>query len=84
MWVNTLQCPGQPLSPASNVTGAEVEKCWPRDVVASFRIIVFTFYLFIFREKGREGERERNIDVRETHPPVASPYAPQLGVRHVT
>ena len=23
------------------------------------------FYLFIFRERGREGERERNTDVRE-------------------
>ena len=30
------------------------------------------FYLFIFRERGREGERERNIDVwlPLTHPLV--------------
>ena len=25
------------------------------------------FYLFILREKGREGKRERNIDMREKH-----------------
>ena len=29
------------------------------------------FYLFLFREEGREKERERNIDVREKHQLVA-------------
>ena len=29
------------------------------------------FYLFIFRERGREGERERNTDVQEIHGSVA-------------
>ena len=36
-------------------------------------------YLFIYsfqRKKGREGERERNIDVREKHQPVASHMHP--------
>ena len=45
-----------------------------------------SFYLFFksspkdmlidFRERGREGERERNIDVREKYCLVASLYAP--------
>ena len=36
------------------------------------------FYLFIFREKGKEKERKRNINVREIHQLVAS-YMPTAG-----
>lgn len=38
MQLNILQCLGQPLSSSSNVISAKVEKCWPRDTVASFMI----------------------------------------------
>ena len=34
--------------------------------------------LFIFRERGREGERERNVEVPETHRSVA-PRKPPTG-----
>ena len=33
-------------------------------------------YLFIFREKGRDDERERNIDVQEIHQLAASHTPP--------
>ena len=33
-------------------------------------------YLFLERREGREKERERNIDVREKHPLVASHMPP--------
>ena len=32
-----------------------------------FSFLIFEFYLFILRDKGKEGERERNIDVWEIH-----------------
>ena len=45
------------------------------------------FHLFIFRERGREGDRERNINVREKHLLVASHPRPRGGTnpqpRHV-
>ena len=36
-------------------------------------------HMFEFRERGRETERqtERNMDVRKTHPSVASPTGSQ-------
>ena len=39
-------------------------------------------YLFIFREKGREKERERNIDVQEIHQWVASGTPPTGNLAH--
>ena len=42
----------------------------------SSNIFFKRFYLFIFTERGREGERERNIDVREIHLLVASRTPP--------
>ena len=39
-----------------------------------FYLFFKRFYLFIFREKGREKERKRNTDVREVR---------QLGVSHM-
>ena len=38
----------------------------------SYHFIFLRFYLFIFGERGKEGEREGNINVREKHRPVAS------------
>ena len=38
--------------------------------------IVTQEHAFDFREKGREGERERNIDGREKHLSVASYMTP--------
>ena len=46
----------------------------------SWCIRVFLNYLFIFREKGREKERERNIDVREKHQSVASRLCTDQGL----
>ena len=44
-----------------------------------------SIYLFTyFREKGREGERERNIDVREKHQFGYLSYTPQLGAESTT
>ena len=37
------------------------------------------FYLFLERGEGREKERERNINVREIHPLVASLMHPNQG-----
>ena len=34
------------------------------------------FIYLLFRERGREGERERNIDVREEYQSVASYKSP--------
>ena len=40
--------------------------------------------LFVcFREGGREGERERNTDVREKHRSIASHMRPDWGPRYV-
>ena len=36
-------------------------------------------YLFLERREGREKERERNIEVREKHPSVASCRCPDRG-----
>ena len=38
----------------------------------------FKIYVFIFRERGREGERERNIEVQEIHQLVV-PHTPPIG-----
>ena len=38
--------------------------------------------MFIFRERGREGERERNINMREIHPSLASHTSPAGDVAH--
>ena len=40
------------------------------------------FHLFIFREMGREREREKNIDVRENHWSVASHMHPDQARTH--
>ena len=50
---------------------------------AKFSFLSFfkRFYLFIL-EMGREGERERNIDVWETHGSVASPLPPTRYLAH--
>ena len=39
----------------------------------------FKDFMYLERGKGREKERERNIDVREKHKPVASGTLPNLG-----
>ena len=42
-------------------------------------VLYLKIYLFIFRERGREGERERNISVWEKHWSVASRTCPNQG-----
>lgn len=42
MLLNTLLCTGQPPFPSSNVNSANAEKCWPRDMVASFMIFILS------------------------------------------
>ena len=49
---------------------------WRGLITKLFFIFIFFKILFICREKGREGEMERNIDVRETHWLVASCVTP--------
>ena len=69
----------------------------PRDTFFVFCLFVFLrFYLFSFRERGREGEKEKNIDIREIHrlvascrPPTKGPglqprHVPWLGIEQVT
>ena len=54
------------------------------DLVISFYLFDF---LFILRERGREGERERNNNVGEKHRSIASCTSPNQGLnlkpRHV-
>ena len=47
--------------------------------VSKLYILSFTFLktLFIFRGRGREGERKRNIDIRKKHESVASCVFPR-------
>ena len=55
----------------------------PRPVVLPLVFFFFflRFYLFIFREMGREEEKERNVDVQEIHCLIASrtPSPTKLG-----
>ena len=44
--------------------------------------LIKRIYLCIFRERGKEGEREGNIHVQETHPPVASHTPPTGDLAH--
>ena len=48
----------------------------PKKFIDPFALFFKGFYLFIFRERGREGERERNTNVREIHDwlPLACPH----------
>ena len=40
--------------------------------------------LFTFRERGREGDRERNMDMREKHQSVTFSHTSQQGVKLAT
>ena len=48
------------------------------NVLLCFFVVIALLFkdLIIFRERGREGEREGNIDVREKHGSVAPPMPP--------
>ena len=49
----------------------------PQSLVRFYQFCLFKrFYLFIFRERGREGEREGEINVWETHQSIASHWPP--------
>ena len=47
--------------------GAESGVLSREATILLFLIIFKIFYLFIFRERGREGEREGNLDMTEKH-----------------
>ena len=47
-------------------------------------LIEYYKILFIFRERGEERERERNVDVREKHRSVASCTHPDWGAACTT
>ena len=59
-----------------------VSKASPSLTVSFFNLhnILKDFIYFIFRERGREGERERNINAREKHRLVAS-HTPPTWIR---
>ena len=42
-------------------------------------IFFLGFYVFVFRERGREGEKERNMNVRKKHQSSASCIRPDQG-----
>ena len=45
--------------------------------MAQYYVFFFLKIVFILRERGREGERERNIDMQEKHQLLAS-HTPQI------
>ena len=50
------------------------------EMLSLFFVCLFLrFYLFTFRERGREGEKEKNINIREIHRLVASCRPPTKG-----
>ena len=49
---------------------------YPNDMILSLSFEIDFIYLFIFRERRKEGKRERNINVWEKHQLVASLMPP--------
>ena len=78
MW--KFRCSWEPLS-LNRAFPQRIQSLW--EVLVMISVVFFRFYLFIFRERGREGEREKETSMLETSIGCFS-YMIQLGVEPTT